>query len=235
LADDPLAGCRVTIRLQFDRIPPGVEIGPHRHGVETIVYLAGGEIVFEHGEDLERRTVVNAGDVLYEAPAEYHRVRNEGQVDALALLAATDPDPRRIGTMLRRWDSESEPVRRGSEAAQSTEEGVTRRLLVRPGDFGSATFTVSELTIEPGAAAEWHRHPDAEHAIVVFEGRGVVSVGTEVETLEPLKGIRVSPGLPHRVENTGRLPLRYYVCASPGTDPLVDRTPAEAPPRRLDA
>ena len=47
----------MTIRLQFDRIPPGVEIGPHRHGVETIVYLAVGELVFEHGEELERRAL----------------------------------------------------------------------------------------------------------------------------------------------------------------------------------
>jgi quercetin dioxygenase-like cupin family protein len=225
----------VTIRLQFDRIPPGAEIGPHRHGVETIVYLAGGEIVFEHGEELERRTIVAAGDVLYEAPAEYHLVRNEGQVDALALLAATDPDPRRIGTMLRRWDSDEEPVRRGADAAESTEDGIIRRLLVAPGDFGSATFTVSELVIPPGTATAWHRHPGAEHALVVFEGRGVVAVGSEVETLEPLKGIRVGPDLPHQVENTGRTPLRYYVCASPGTDPAVDRVPAEAPPRRLDA
>ncbi|HEY7735229.1 MAG TPA: cupin domain-containing protein [Candidatus Limnocylindrales bacterium] len=227
----------MTIRLQFDRIPPGAEIGPHRHGVETIVYLAGGQIVFEHGENLERRVVVDPGDVLYEAPAEYHLVRNEGQVDALALLAATDPDPRRVGTMLRRWDDDSEPVRRSEEAhvVDAEAAGITRRLLVRPGDFGSATFTVSELILDPGVSSEWHRHPDAEHALVVFEGRGIVTVGPEVETLEPLKGIRIAPGLPHRVENTGRTPLRYYVCASPGTDPSVDRATADAPSRRLDA
>ena len=52
---------------------------------------------------------------------------------------------------------------------------------------------------------------------------------------QPLKGIRVDPGLPHRVENTGRTTLRYYVCGSPGTDPLEDRETAEAPRRGLDA
>ena len=52
--------------------------------------------------------------------------------------------------------------------------------------------------------------------------------------VEPAE-LRVEPGLTHRVENTGRLPLRYYVCSSPGTDPLDDREPAEAPPRTLDA
>ncbi|MBF8290771.1 MAG: Cupin protein [Chloroflexi bacterium] len=225
----------MRIRLQFDRIGPGVEIGPHRHGVETVVYVAGGELVFEHGEGLERRAVVRAGDVLYEAPAEFHLVRNEGTVDALALLASTDPDPRRIGAMLRRWEDDAEPVRRGAAAEIIADGGIRRRRLVCPGDFGSAAFTVTEVEIAPGIADEWHRHPRAEHAIVVFEGRGVVTVGGETETLEPLKGIRVEEGRPHRVENTGRTTLRYYVCSSPGIDPMSDRQTAEAPRRRLDA
>ncbi|MBI2776147.1 MAG: cupin domain-containing protein [Chloroflexi bacterium] len=225
----------MRIRLQFDRIAPGVEIGPHRHGVETVVYVAGGELVFEHGEDLDRRVVVRAGDVLYEAPSEHHRIRNEGTVDALALLASIDPDPRRIGEMLRRWDSEAEPVRRGAEAEIVEMGGIRRRRIAGPGAFGTAAFTVTEVEVQPGAIDAWHRHPRAEHAIVVFEGRGVVTVGDETETLEPLKGIRVEEGRPHRVENTGRTVLRYYVCAAPGLDPIEDRELAEAPRRRLDA
>jgi quercetin dioxygenase-like cupin family protein len=225
----------VRIRLEFDRIAPGVEIGPHRHGVETIVYVAGGELVFEHGEALERRATVGTGDVLYEAPAEHHRIRNEGTVDALALLASTDPDPRRIGTMLRRWESADEPVRRGADAPVVDAGGIRRRRIAAPGDFGSAAFTITEVEIAPGASDAWHRHPRAEHALVVFEGRGVVTVGDETETLEPLKGIRVEEDRPHRVQNTGRTTLRYYVCASPGLDPLEDRETAEAPRRRLDA
>lgn len=225
----------MTIRLQFDRLGPGVEIGPHRHGVETIVYLAGGELVFEHGEDLERRTVVHAGDVLYEAPSEYHVVRNESTIDALALMAAAEPDPRRPGTILRRWEAEEEPVRRAADARVVAADGISRRLLVEPGDFGTATFTVSEVEVEPGTVDAWHRHPGAEHAIVVFEGRGVITVDDATETLEPLKGIRVGAGLAHRVENTGRTSLRYYVCSVPGLDPTSDREAAEAPRRRLDA
>ena len=62
-----------------------------------------------------------------------------------------------------------------------------------------------------------------------------MTVGEVTETLEPLAGIRVEAGLPHRVENTGRTPLRYYVCTVPGLDPRADRELAEAPRRRLDA
>ena len=222
----------MTIRLQFDRIPPGVEIGPHRHGVETLVYVAAGEIVFEHGEHLDRRVVVRAGDVLFEAPGEHHTVRNEGSVDALALLASTDPDPRRVASMLRRWDDAAEPVVRRTAAVAVEGDGIRRRLLVPPGRFGSLTFALAEVDLAPGAVDDWHRHHAAEHALVVLEGRGAVHVGQIEETLEPLVGIRVEPGLPHRIENTGRTRLRMLVWTSPAADPLIDRQSAEAPRRR---
>lgn len=225
----------MTIRLEFNRIAPGVEIGPHRHGTETLVYLAGGELVFEHGEAMARRTLVETGDVLYEAPAELHRVRNEGSLDALALLAALDPDPVHPQAALRRWHEDGEPVRRRGEARVAGEEGISRTFLVEPGDFGSVTFTVTEVEIAPGHEDAWHRHPGAEHALVVFEGRGTIQVGDVEEVLEPLKGIRILPGRRHRVRNDGRHRLRYFVCASPGTDPTIDRAPADAPSRWLDA
>jgi quercetin dioxygenase-like cupin family protein len=221
-----------VIRLEFDRIPPGVEIGPHRHGVETVVYVASGELVFVHGVALERRAVVRAGDVLYEAPAEHHLVRNEGTADALALLASTDPDPRRTGLLRRRWERHDEPVARRHRAEPMTTDGVTRRLIAAPGDFGSETFAVAEVELPAGRVDEWHRHPTAEHALVVLEGRGVVLVGQVEETLEPLIGIRIDPNLPHRIENTGRSRLRMLVWTTPGADPLLDRQSAEAPRRR---
>lgn len=226
----------MTIRLELNRIAPGVEIGPHRHGVETLVYVAGGELVFEHGEGMQRRIAVVPGDVLYEAPAELHRVRNEGTVDALALLAVLDPDEAgRPSAALRRWHAEAEPVRRGLDARCTEAGGIRRAFLVEPGDFGSVTFTVTEVSMLPGAEDAWHVHPGAEHAIVVFEGRGSIAVGDVEEVMEPLKGIRILPGRPHRVRNDGRHLLRYFVCASPGTDPSIDRRAADAPSRRLDA
>jgi quercetin dioxygenase-like cupin family protein len=225
----------MTIRLEFNRIAPGVEIGPHRHEVETVVYVAGGELVFEHGENMSRRSLVRPGDVLYEAPAELHRVRNVGPLDALALLAAVDADPAHPQAVLRRRRADEEPVRRSSAARVVVDGDIRRTFLVEPGDFGSVTFTVTEVEVAPGAADAWHRHPGSEHAIVVFEGRGSIAVGDIEEVLEPLKGVRVLPGRPHRVRNDGRHRLRYYVCASPGTDPMIDRAPVDAPSRNLDA
>jgi quercetin dioxygenase-like cupin family protein len=137
--------------------------------------------------------------------------------------------------MLRRWDSDAEPVARRRDSRLFQTGPVRHRLLVGPGDFGSATFTIGEVEIDPDGSTEWHRHLVAEHAIVVLEGRGVITVGDATEDLEPLTGIRIEAGQAHRVENTGRGQLRYYVCASPGTNPLLDREPAEPRRRRLDA
>jgi quercetin dioxygenase-like cupin family protein len=232
------------IQLQFDRIPPGVTIGPHTHGVETVVYLAAGEVIFEYGADLEDQLTVRAGDVLYEAPGEYHLIRNEGRIDALALLAAvgapsgsatnaTDDPPGDLGGIdddVRRWDrSLGQPVRRGATARVVETPGMRHRVLVEPGDFGTATFTVGEIELAPGASTGWHRHQAAEHVIVVFEGRGTVRVGALEETLEPLKGVRIEMGLPHAITNTGRKRLRYYLCATPAADPLSDREELDPP------
>ncbi len=219
----------MAIRLQFDRIPPGAEIGPHRHGVETLVYVAVGEIVFEHGPALERRTTVRSGDVLYEAPAEYHLVRNEATIDALALLAAVEVSAERPADVLRTWVAEAEPIRRREGARVVERDGVRTRVLVEPGDFGTDAFSLNEVEIDPGGGTGWHRHQRSEHVIVVFEGRGAVRVGSLEETLEPLKGVRIEMGLPHAIANTGRTTLRYYVCSTPAADPLTDREEVDPP------
>jgi mannose-6-phosphate isomerase-like protein (cupin superfamily) len=153
----------------------------------------------------------------------------------LALVARTDPDDADAAIAGRGWGTADEPVRRGTEARVVAEDDITRTFIVEPGDFGSSAFTITEVVIAPGAATAWHRHPRSEHAIVVFEGRGSITVGDVEEVLEPLKGIRVRPGRRHHVRNDGRHRLRYYVCASPGTDPTRDLAPADAPSRNLDA
>jgi mannose-6-phosphate isomerase-like protein (cupin superfamily) len=150
----------MTFHLQFERIPPGAEIGPHRHGVETLLYVAAGEIVFEHGPELRRRTVVRSGDALYEAPAEYHLVRNESSIDALALLAAVEVDPGRPGDVLRTWMAEGEPVRRREDARVVEGPGVRTRVLVEPGDFGTT----------PSSWARWRSSPAVARAGTATSG-----------------------------------------------------------------
>jgi quercetin dioxygenase-like cupin family protein len=220
----------MAIHLQFDRIPPGAKVGPHRHGVETVLYLAAGEISFEHGLGLSRRVIVRAGDVLYEAPFDEHLVRNDGAIDALALLAAVDVDPDRPVDDQPSWRTRrGEPVRRREMARVIEAPGLRHRVLMEPGDFGTQSFSVAEVELDPGATTGWHRHLASEHVIVVLEGRGTVRIGSLEETLEPLKGVWVEMGLPHAIANTGRTRLRYFLCATPAADPLTDRENLDPP------
>ncbi len=78
-------------------------------------------------DEMSRRAVVGAGDVLYEAPAELHRVRNEGTLDALALMAAVeiDPTPARGGAApLARRCRAGPPAVRGSGRRQTTDSAA---------------------------------------------------------------------------------------------------------------
>ena len=220
----------MAIHLQFDRIAPGAQVGPHRHAVETIVYLAAGEISFEHGLGLSRRVLVRAGDVLYKAPFDEHLVRNDGAIDALALTATVDLDPERPVDDQPSWRTRpGEPVRRRERARLIAAPGLRHRVLVEPGDFGTQSFSVAEVELDPGATTGWHRHLASGHVVVVLEGRGTVRIGSLEETLEPLKGVWVEMGLPHAIANTGRTRLRYFLCATPAADPLTDRENLDPP------
>lgn len=220
----------MAIHLQFDRIAPGGQVGPHRNGVETVVYVAAGEIAFEHGPGLSRHVVIRSGDVLYEAPFDEHLVRNDGAIDALVLLAAVDADPGRSVDDEPSWRTRTgDPVRRREGARVIEAPGIRHRVLVEPGDFGTQSFSVAEVELDAGATTGWHRHLASEHVVVVLEGRGTVRIGSLEEILEPLKGVRVEMGLPHAITNTGRTRLRYFLCATMATDPLSDRENLDPP------
>lgn len=220
----------MAIHLHLDRIPPGAQIRPPRHGEEMIVYVAAGEIAFEHGPGFSRRVAVRAGDVLYQAPSDDGVMRNDGAIDALTLLAAVNVNPDLPADDLPSWRTRTgEPVRRREGARQIVAPGLRHRVLMEPGDFGTQSFSVAEIELDPGATTGWHRHLASEHVVVVLEGRGRVRLGSLEETLEPLKGVRVEMGLPHAIANTGRTRLRYFLCATPAADPLTDREDLNPP------
>ncbi len=220
----------MAIHLHLDRIPPGAQVGSRLHGQEAVVYVAAGELVFEHGPGMSRRASVRAGDVLYEAPADEGTVRNDGAIDALALRAAIDVDPGRAPDDRASWRMRpGEPVRRRESARVIVAPGLRHRVLVEPGDFGTLSFSVAEVELDPGATTGWHRHLASEHVVVVLEGRGTVRIGSVEETLEPLKGVQVEMGLAHAIANTGRTRLRYFLCATPAADPLTDRENLDPP------
>ncbi len=84
--------------------------------------------------------------------------------------------------------------------------GVTGRPLIS-GDTPSAAVTMSELTLDPGAFLPPHIH-NAEEAFYVFEGQGIVIVGSEEHPVEAGTAILASTGVPHGFRNTSDKPLK---------------------------
>jgi uncharacterized RmlC-like cupin family protein len=75
------------------RMPPGARAKVHLHAShETAIYLIAGSVTVLHGPGLRHRTEMIAGDFMY-IPADCpHLPINTGTVDAVAVLARTDPN-----------------------------------------------------------------------------------------------------------------------------------------------
>ena len=80
------------LALQLVRIQPGVRSQAHSHAEhESAVYVLEGEVVTWFGDELLKHVTARPGDFVY-IPAEVpHVAANYGDVDAVALVARTDP------------------------------------------------------------------------------------------------------------------------------------------------
>lgn len=74
-------------------LPPGARAEPHLHAEhESAVYVLSGEAVMWHGERLEKRMDVRAGDFVYIPAGVPHLPANPSESEpVVALIARTDP------------------------------------------------------------------------------------------------------------------------------------------------
>ena len=80
------------LALQLVRIPPGVRSQAHSHGEhESAVYVLEGEVVTWFGDELLKHATARSGDFVYIPAGVPHVAANYGDVDAVALVARTDP------------------------------------------------------------------------------------------------------------------------------------------------
>lgn len=74
-------------------LPPGARAEPHLHeGHESAVYVLSGEAVMWHGERLEERMDIRAGDFVYIPAGVPHLPANPSESEpVVAVIARTDP------------------------------------------------------------------------------------------------------------------------------------------------
>lgn len=80
------------LALQLVRIQPGVRSQAHSHGDhESAAYVLEGEVVTWYGEELLHHVTARAGDFVFIPPNTPHVAANYGDVEAVAVMARSDP------------------------------------------------------------------------------------------------------------------------------------------------
>jgi len=88
------------------RIPPGGRAHAHLHAShETAIYLVEGQVTVLHGDGLRRVDEMRSGDYLYIPPNVPHLPINTGDVEAVAVLARTDPNEQESVVLLPELDA----------------------------------------------------------------------------------------------------------------------------------
>lgn len=96
-----------------------------------------------------------------------------------------------------------------------TKDGSEIRELLHPQHHAVRQQSLAEARVPPGTATLLHRHHITEEVYHVTQGTGLMTLGDEVFPISAGDSIVIPPAVPHRVENTGVLPLHILCCCAP--------------------
>lgn len=97
-------------------------------------------------------------------------------------------------------------------------------------EHGLSRLSVWRQSMAPGCATPPHQH-DCEEVVLVIEGSGHVEIGGETVAFGPDTTLVLPPGVPHKIVNTGSVPLRTVAAfsATPVGTFLPDGAPLALP------
>ena len=96
-----------------------------------------------------------------------------------------------------------------------TKDGAMIRELMHPEVQGNSNQSLAEATITPGTATTLHGHRLSEEIYHFTSGRGQMTLGDETFEVAIGDTVCIPPGTLHRVENTGKEPLKILCCCAP--------------------
>lgn len=96
-----------------------------------------------------------------------------------------------------------------------TKDGSEIRELLHPSQHAVSNQSLAEARIPAGCKTILHVHQRTEEIYHVTHGTGVMTLGDEQFPIAPGDSVLISPGMPHRVENTGKSVLIILCCCAP--------------------
>lgn len=85
----------------------------------------------------------------------------------------------------------------------------------REANTGSQQIVVMEVTLEPGQAHDFHKHPDQEEFITIQQGTVVQYLEGESKQLSAGDSVHVGAGVVHATFNIGTDQAKVFVVISP--------------------
>jgi len=96
--------------------------------------------------------------------------------------------------------------------------GQSSYLLLAAGQFTSRNLAITWVDCPPGSSQPKHQHDVQEQIYVIIRGRGLMTVGDEVQELTEGTLVFVPPATPHTIRNASNEPMSYVSATSPPFD-----------------
>lgn len=99
-----------------------------------------------------------------------------------------------------------------------TRDGSTIRELMHPRQQGNRNQSLAEARIGTGQETRLHRHHHSEELYHITLGRGLMTLGDDTIEVEAGDTIQITPGMAHKIRNTGKDELVILCCCAPAYD-----------------
>lgn len=99
--------------------------------------------------------------------------------------------------------------------AYVTKDGSVIRELMHPAVHGNVSQSLAEARVPVGCVTLAHSHRRAEELYHFTAGQGVMTLGDAKFEVRAGDTVHISPGMMHKVENTGAKDLVILCCCAP--------------------
>ena len=103
----------------------------------------------------------------------------------------------------------------GDVPAFITKDGSEIRELLAHRNSAIRNQSLAEARLPVGASTQEHFHPLAEEIYFITRGSGRIRVGDETRGVREGDAIAITPGLRHKLWNTGHQTLHLLCCCAP--------------------
>jgi mannose-6-phosphate isomerase-like protein (cupin superfamily) len=96
-----------------------------------------------------------------------------------------------------------------------TADGSAIRELAHPAWTPAENQSLAEATVQPGEETAEHYHPRSEELYYFVAGQGRMRLGADEAPVAAGDCVVIAPGTPHKLWNTGPVPLVLLCCCAP--------------------